>query len=369
MPTNVIMPALGMAQETGRILKWLKSEGEAVEEGESILEIETDKATVVIEAPASGVLAVVTGRAGDVVPVGQVIGLILAQGENVPESLAAAPILEAPERMRASPKARRLAREQGIDLSSVRGSGPDGAVLGVDLATGVVTEAPAGEEAQAVLSTTWRLMAERTAQAWKTVPHFFLLREADAARLIVWRSEAIQQVDPEVTYTDLLVRIVATTLRDHPALNAQWREGTIAAQGAINVAVAIATDDGLVAPVIHHADRLDLGAVTQRRKDLVARAQSRRLRPDDLQGGTFTISNLGMYGVDAFNAIINAPQAAILAVGRIAPRVVAREDRAVVRPTVMLSLSCDHRVVDGARAARFLSTVAERIENPQELTE
>ncbi|MEZ4668226.1 MAG: dihydrolipoamide acetyltransferase family protein [Anaerolineae bacterium] len=423
MAKEVIMPALGMAQETGRLLQWLKSEGENVTKGEPLMEIETDKTTVEIEAPASGVLANVTAQVGDDVPVGQPIAIILAPGETAPavptkhEAAAAQP--PAPStppavkatpvaqciaaeknvdlsqiklssgrvqkddvlahiaaqqnggngRLLASPKARRLAAEQGVDLQAVMGSGPDGAVLAADVLTAasavksaaaqtVVTGEPLG------VSRMWQIMAERITQAWTTIPHFYLLHEVNAARLKQWLSDVRERSTEKVTVTDLLVKLTSAALRQHPRLNASWLNGTIVLNPHISVGIAVAVEDGLLVPVIHDSDKLGINQLAAQRTALVIKSQTGKLSPDDLSGGTFTISNLGMYGVDAFNAIVNPPQAAILAVSRIADRVVAVDGQPSVQPMLTLSLSCDHRVVDGARGAQFLQTLAELIENP-----
>jgi pyruvate dehydrogenase E2 component (dihydrolipoamide acetyltransferase) len=208
-------------------------------------------------------------------------------------------------------------------------------------------------------------MAERTTQSWQGVPHFFLHRQVDAGRLQSWRRAVVARPGCERTsVTDLLVRIAAEALGRHPRVNATWRDGVVELEGSVGVGIAVATEDGLVVPVVRDAGSLDLAGITARRIELVERARTGRLTPDDVGGGTFTISNLGMYGVDSFNAILNAPQAAILAVGRIADRVVAVDGAAVVRPVMELSLSCDHRVIDGARGAEFLGTLAELIEEP-----
>jgi pyruvate dehydrogenase E2 component (dihydrolipoamide acetyltransferase) len=421
MAKDVILPALGMAQESGKILEWLKAEGDAVAAGEPIAVIETDKATVDLEAPASGVLAAVSAGAGEDVPVGRVIAVILTPAEATarptagpePRPPASAPHVAAaaapsaqpaappgsPEagphgqhgRPLASPKARRLAAERGQDLVAISGSGPGGAVLAVDVlaaAGPVAPDAPSAGGASAPLpatlryaeelgerpspahapemGTVWRLMAERTTQSWTNVPHFFLSREVSATQLIAWRERLLRQSADPITYTDLLVKVVAEALQQHPRLNARWENDTIAFNDEINVGLAVAVEDGLVVPVIHQADGLSLSAIAKRRNDLVTRAQAGKLRLRDLQDGTFTISNLGMYGVDAFTAIVNAPQAAILAVGRIVERVVPMEGQPVVQPMMTLSLSCDHRVVDGARGAQFLATVADFIERPAE---
>jgi pyruvate dehydrogenase E2 component (dihydrolipoamide acetyltransferase) len=419
MATNVILPALGMAQDTGKIIEWRKAEGERVTQGEPLVVIETDKAAVDLEAPASGILAQVSAAAGDEVPVAQVIAVILspeeaARAQSAPaqpvpaaaatpaDGKAAAPspassaqagspdAARAPARngrRAASPKARRIAAEHGVDIMAVRGTGPGGVVLAADVfaARGATAVAPApasaaattavtapwgeGDSRDSSLSTTWRLMAARTTQSWTSVPHIFLLREVGAAQLLAWRERAVQHLPGGVTYSDLLVKIVAEALRRHPRLNATWANGTIAANEQINIGLAVAAEHGLVVPVLHQADDLSLRGIARQRADLVARAQAGRLQPRDLQDGTFTISNLGMYGVDAFTAIINAPQAAILAVGRIAERVVPVDGQPAVRPMLTLSLSCDHRVVDGARGAEFLATVAQLIEDPAVLAD
>lgn len=408
MATNVILPALGMAQDTGKIVEWLRAEGDRVSEGEALVTVETDKALVDLEAPASGILARVSARAGDEVPVARVIAVILAPGEveagpvDTPVlegSLPATPGTSAPQtaprmpagapaavtngngRRAASPKARRIAAARGVDITTIRGTGPGGAVLAADVlaspgaspdrvpvaavavATAARDESASGSNS---VSSVWRLMAARTTQSWTSVPHFFLVREVNAARFKVWRERALRRDAEQVTYTDLLVKVVAEALRQHPRLNASWDHDTITPHAEINIGLAVATEDGLVVPVIHQADDLSLRGIARQRAGLVARAQAGQLRPRDLQDGTFTISNLGMYGVDAFNAIINTPQAAILAVGRIADRVVPVAGQPAVQPVLTLSLSCDHRVVDGARGAGFLATLARLIEQPPE---
>jgi pyruvate dehydrogenase E2 component (dihydrolipoamide acetyltransferase) len=355
MPADVIMPALGMAQETGKVLRWLKQEGDAVAKGEPLLEIETDKVTVEIEAPADGTLGAITATDGVEVPVGTVIAHVVASGESA--------VAVAPRRRLASPKARRIAQERGVDLDVVNGSGPNGAVVAAD----IPQSEPAFKQVPAVgdVGTVWRVMAERTQRSWQEVPHFVLWRDVDASRLESWRAAARKKPGGErISHTDLLVKVCAEALRRHPRVGASWRDGAIVSGQEVNVAIAVATDDGLVAPVVHRADALDLAAISARRQEIVDAARGGRLRAEDVQGGTFTISNLGMYGVDGFQAIVNAPQAAILAVGRILERPVAQNGEVVVRPVLTLSVSFDHRVVDGARGAEFLDTLAELIEEP-----
>jgi len=375
MPTTVIMPALELAQETGKVIRWLKAPGDAVRKGEPIVEIETDKVTVEIEAPASGILGSVTAREGDVVPVGQTIALIAAPGEvsAAPEAMASAPgngaaTTGAAARLAAaSPKARRLAAERGVDVGALRGSGPDGAVLAGDVPS-ARTPAPLeatrpGMKGEGV-SNVWRIMAERMTQSWTSAPHFYLVREVNVSRLVAWREKAGKRTGAHITYTDLLVRLVAAALVQHPAANVSWKDGTLVRHPEVNIGLAVALEDGLVVPVLHRADTLGLAEIATRREDLVARAQAGKLRPADIQGGGFTVSNLGMYGVDAFSAIVNPPQAAILAVGRIADRVVPLNGQPAVQPTMVLTLSCDHRALDGARGAQFLGALAELIEEP-----
>ncbi len=392
MATNVILPALGMAQDTGEIVRWLRAEGEQVQQGEPIAEIQTDKATVELEAPATGTLAEIRALAGEEVPVGHVIALILSAGEVAeppavsqvaPIASAAAPEPGGPlghgdngdngdngssERQPAapargplaSPKARRLAAERGIDLGKTSGSGPGGALLAADvLARSRLEAASTGGYGRA-----WQIMAERTTASWTSVPHFFLLREVQARAFVEWHARAASQVEVNLTYTDLLIKITALALRRHPRLNTSWVDGRLVSLQEVNVGFAVAVPDGLPVPVIAHADELGLPEIAGQRQALVERAQGGRLRPQDLQGGTFTISNLGMYGVDAFTAIINAPQVAILSVGALVERVVPVEGRPEVVPTLVLGLSCDHRAVDGARGAQFLATIAEMITDP-----
>jgi pyruvate dehydrogenase E2 component (dihydrolipoamide acetyltransferase) len=274
----------------------------------------------------------------------------------------------------ASPKARRIAAERGVELSALRGSGPGGAVLVVDvpavaapvtigpLTTGPLT-LPSPQRGEGV-GTVWRIMAERMTASWTTAPHFYLVREVNVARLVAWLGTARKQTGAHITYSDLLVKLVAATLAQHPRVNVSWKDGALERHTEINIGLAVALEDGLVVPVIARADTLGLKDIAARREDVVARAQAGKLRPADIQGGVFTISNLGMYGVDAFSAIVNPPQAAILAVGRIADRVVPVNGQPAVQPTMTLTLSCDHRALDGARGAQFLGALADLIEEP-----
>ena len=427
MAKDVIMPALGMAQETGTLIQWLKSAGDSVTKGEPLMEIETDKATVEIEAPASGILSSIIAQAGDVIPVGQRIALILAPGEvdsetplharsapasspksdSTSQPLTATPVAarlaaeynlditqikptsgqirkedvlaflkeeggrmkdEASSHVLASPKARRLAQERGIDLRTITGTGPNGAVIVSNLPVPNSQVSLPNNEGETLTTTRiWHVMVQRLTQAWTTIPHFYLIREVNASRLVAWREKVQNNSAEKITFTDLFVRLTAVALRKYPRLNASWQNDNIILNADINIGLAVAVEDGLVVPVIHRADELNLAQLSTRRSEFVSKAQAGKLSLDDLSGGTFTISNLGMYGVDAFNAIVNPPQAAILAVSRIADRVVALNGQPAVQPMLTFSLSCDHRVVDGARGAQFLQTLADLVEEPLQL--
>jgi pyruvate dehydrogenase E2 component (dihydrolipoamide acetyltransferase) len=386
MAISVVMPALEMAQETGKLLAWRKKEGERVAKGEPLFEIETDKAVVEIEAPGDGVLAEVTAGVGAVIPVGETIAWLVAPGEKPPTKLPtvapAARASSSPERATAavthtagkqtttapqiSPKARRLAKELGVDISQIRGSGPDGTIITDDVQAFAASKSSPASSAVEPLSQVARLMAERTAQSWTSVPHFFLTREVDAGELIDFQKRLSQGVDKlqAPTITDVLTALVARVLAKHPRMNSTWTGGGIRSNPDVNISVAMAVKDGVVGAVIHKANAKSVPDLSVERRELTERARAGRLRPADIAGGTFTISNLGMYKVDAFSAIITPPQAGILAVGSISDRVVAADDKPAIRPMMTMTLSSDHRVVDGARAAEFLGDLANAIHEP-----
>jgi pyruvate dehydrogenase E2 component (dihydrolipoamide acetyltransferase) len=414
MAISVVMPALEMAQETGKLVSWKKKAGEQVKKGEMLLEVETDKAVVEIEAAGDGILGGVTAKEGDVVPVGQTIAWLLKPGEqppahvasaqtgrkmdSAPAAAAAVAAPAAPEPVSAagakiSPKARRLAREHGVDISKLRGSGPGGEILAEDIvkasasavpSASVATAAPSATTARPTsppaavpsgppeaVSSIGRIMAERTTQSWTSVPHFFVTREVDAGALNTTRERLIPIIEKshgvKVTHTDLLVAAVARALRLHPRMNGSWANDKIALNTDVNVALAMAVENAVVTAVIRNSDKISLGDIAKQRKELSERARANRLQPADITGATFTISNLGMFSVDAFTAIIVPPQAGILAVGAIADRVVAVNGLLGVRPTMNLTLSSDHRVVDGARAAQFLHDVVLALAEPEKL--
>jgi pyruvate dehydrogenase E2 component (dihydrolipoamide acetyltransferase) len=388
MALSVVMPALEMAQETGKLVAWLKSEGEQVRKGDMLLEVETDKAVVEIEAAGDGVLGGISAQPGDVVQVGRTIAWLLQPGEAPPATTvepasgragsspapsgnsgaAVAPAAGGGPRL--SPKARRLAQEHGVDVARLKGSGPGGEILADDIlaAAQVRLKAdPTDQNAASGLSrtspsTAARLMAERTTQSWTTVPHFFLTRHVDATALTAAREQQLAPIEKShgvrLTHSDLLVAAVARALARHPVMNGRHSQ--------INVALAIAVEDAVVTAVIPAADTMSIGDIAARRRDLSERARAGRLQPADIAGATFTISNLGMFDVDSFTAIIVPPQAGILAVGAITDRVVAMNGKAAIRPTLTLTLSSDHRVVDGAAAAAFLKDVVSEIDRVSE---
>jgi len=421
---EVIMPKLGLTMEEGTIIRWLKGEGEEIEKGKPLFEVQTDKVVMEVGAPASGTLGKILTPEGDTVPVVQVIAYILEPGEEAPEEwpipaavaeaapakpvpgakvLATpaarrlardkgidptqvkgsgeggiitredllrfleekpAPEVTAPERVKASPRARRVAQEKGVDLSQVQGTGPQGRITESDLldflaAQELLTPGPIQ-----------RLTAQRMTESFTSTPHFYLTIEAKATKLVELR-ERLQPIMEEkagvrLTFTDILIVLVAKALRDHPLANASWEKGRIRVWKEINIGLATAVEEGLMVPVIKKADEKGLAQIAGERKELADKAVKGRLSLEELEGGTFTLTNLGMFGVDEFGAIINPPQSAILAVGRIAERPVVEEGQVVARPTIRLTLSVDHRVWDGAEGARFLSDLKALIEGPEE---
>jgi pyruvate dehydrogenase E2 component (dihydrolipoamide acetyltransferase) len=394
MATEVIMPALGVAQQTGTLLKWLKAEGQSVSKGEPLMEVETDKATVEIEAAGSGILKHVTAKPGDEVPVGQRIALILAPGEQAPSvalsekrvihplpqkegkgpvAASQTPPAKAPEappggRLLASPAAKRLAREMGIPLATLRGSGPEGSVLARDVlrasaAPGAPSPGSTGEQLTP-LSPMRRIVGERMTQSKQRAPHFYLSMDIDMSAVLAHRTEWKASGDQSIpSINDFILLACARALKDFPSVNSIYTEQGIRIRDDINIGMAVALEEGLVVPVIRYADRLSLKELAAQSRELANKAQSKKLFPLDYEGGTFTLSNLGMLGVDNFIAIINPPQCAILAVGRVAPRVVTDGDGIEIKSMMTATLSADHRIIDGAIAARFLQQVKQLLEN------
>lgn len=473
MPTAVIMPKFEMAQETGKVATWLKAEGDVVKKGEAILEVETDKVNLEVEASADGILMGISALPGDVVPIGQTIAYLLKPGETLPgdrkglpdagpeaapagaaaHAISASPLAArlaeslsvdlasikgsgprgqvtredveayvaqqafptigsagAQDAVRAVPAARRVARELGIDLRTVVGTGPEGRIQSDDVrahfeatASGVKATAGAGEPAAArpepspepaifpgspavrrlvPLTNIRRTIAERMTASVREAPQFTVSLDADMTRALaivedlrtnaspVGSGASPSGGQPRVTLTTLLIKASAWALCQHGEANAAYQDGQIAEWDEVNIGVATAIDTGLIVPVIRQADRLGMREIAARLADLTTRARENRLKIEDLQGGTFTVSNLGMFGIDQFTAILNPPQAAILAVGRVAKRaIVAADDRVEVRPVTTLTLTADHRVLDGATAARFLATLQRVLEHPGLLME
>ena len=402
MATKVILPRLGQGMETGTIVRWLKAEGEAVAKGEPLFELDTDKVTQEVEAEASGVLLKITVAEGEV-PVGKTVAFIGAEGEDIPaqpgtptpdetpsdnlsQALSEVPDAaeSAPEpqvatngRVKASPLARRLAREKGVDLQAIRGTGPEGRIVAEDVERAEVgaprtvrdnlsqAQFVPGDVERVPLTSIRRTIARRLTEAWQ-IPVFQLQASADMTRANALVAR-LRERDPDVrvTVTDVLAKVSAQALMRHREVNAEFTEDAILRHPTANVGIAVAAPQGLVVPVIRGAERLSLAEIAFARADIVGRARDNKLRAEDLEGGTFTISNLGMYAVESFTAVLNPPQAAIVAVGATEERVVPGEGgELVVRPMLTLTATFDHRAVDGAPAAAFLQTLKESLEDP-----
>ena len=405
MATEIKLPRLGQGMESGTIVKWLKSEGDAVKKGEPLYELDTDKVTQEVEADATGVLLKIAVQEGEV-PVGQTVAVIGEQGEEVaievaPEepqtegsrapardaerergSEASAPTDQAEPssgngatrsdgRIKASPLARRIARERGVDLAQLRGTGPEGRIVAEDVERAEASPASAGALAPAAeieivpLTSIRRTIARRLTEAW-TVPVFQLTIDVEMTRALALREQLVARMGSEAkpTLSDVLTKISASALMRNRAVNAHFGEEGIKRFPTANVGIAVAAPQGLVVPVIQRAESLSIQEIANARAELVSRARDNKLRQGDLDGGTFTISNLGMFGVQQFIAVLNPPQAAILAVGSVEERPVARGGEVVVRSMMTVTLTCDHRTVDGADGARFLEDVKAFLEEP-----
>jgi len=405
MAVEVKLPRLGQGMESGTIVRWLKSEGDTVAKGEPLYELDTDKVTQEVEADAGGVLLKIVVADGEV-DVGTTVAVLGAQDEDVSElvvgaaegdggapaaaPVAAAPVAAAPaaaipvpteeeareerdERIKASPLARRIARERGIDLSLVTGTGPDGRIIAEDVEQAAVAPVPPAAPAPATgefevveLTSVRRTIARRLTEAWEA-PVFQLTVTADATELAATRErmvELLREGETKPTVSDVLTKLVASALMRHRAVNALFVDGTIHRYPSANVGIAVAAPNGLVVPVIRDAERTSVQEIAAVRADLVTRARAGKLQLADLEGGTFTISNLGMYGIEQFVAVLNPPQVAILAVGSIEERPLAIEGELVIAPTMTMTLTCDHRAIDGSEGAEFLRTVKALVEAP-----
>ncbi len=412
MAEIIRMPRLSDTMEEGNIVSWLKKEGDRVEIGDTLAEIETDKATMEMDSPAEGVLLHIATKEGSV-PVDGVIAVIGEEGEDWKALLAEAgkkeemegsgkevaasesvvhssgasssdqTMVKGPEpglisegngRVKASPLARRMARELGIDLASVRGSGPGGRVIKRDLesvkagtAPKVLLQTMQGREESyedLPLSQMRKTIARRLAESKFSAPHFYLTMEIMMDKVRAARKEINASREDKISFNDFVIKAVAMALRQHPAINASWMEDRIRQYHHVHIGVAVAVEEGLMVPVLRYADQLSLSAIHAAVKDLAGRARQRQLSLEEMQGNTFTISNLGMFGIEEFTAIINPPDACILAVGGIKEKPVVRNGQIVPGYPMKVTLSCDHRVVDGATGAAFLQTLKSLLEEP-----
>ena len=398
MPIKVLMPALSPTMTVGNLAKWIKKEGDKVKPGDVIAEIETDKATMEVEAVDDGVLAKVIIEAGaQNVPVGSLIAIILEEGEDASAIDAisvtvAAPVALMPERKQveqhseretvimpsyervmASPLAKRIAADKGVNLASIKGSGPKGRIIKVDLenvSSGVTKEVRRnGKEYNLEPhSNMRRIIATRLVESKQNVPHFYLNIECVLDKLLDIRKDinemATDAAHHKISVNDLVIRAVAMALKDVPHANASWDDSGIMFYNNVDVAVAVAIEGGLITPVLRNADQKSLMDLSSEMKAMAKKARENKLKPEEFQGGSFTISNLGMYNIRRFSAIINPPQSCILAVGEGVKRVVVEDDQMVIRTVMDVTLSCDHRVVDGAVGAEFLKAFKDYIEKP-----
>ena len=390
MATDVSLPRLGQGMEAGTIVRWLKSEGDTVEKGEALYELDTDKVTQEVEADAGGVLLKILAGEGEEIEVGKRIAVIGEEGEEVPvaeepaakaEKKAEAPKpeplpaerIEAPQepsradgRLKASPLARRIARERSIDLASLSGTGPDGRIVAEDVerAAAAPAYAPAGAaplEAEVVPLTSLRkTIARRLTEAWQA-PAFQISMSADMTRAQELHARLREQ---GVSVTDILTKLAAIALLRHREVNAHFADDELRIFPNAHIGLAVATERGLIVPVQREVERKSLVQIAAERKEIVQRTREGKLSQEDLDGGTFTISNLGMYGVEIFTAVLNPPQAAILAVGAIEEKPVVDNGDFVARPLMAMTLTCDHRAVDGAKAAEFLRELKTLLEEP-----
>jgi pyruvate dehydrogenase E2 component (dihydrolipoamide acetyltransferase) len=402
--TDVIMPKMGDGMEEGTLVEWLKREGEAVKSGEVIGTIQTDKATLELEAPASGTLSGLLLKGGETVPVGQPIAAILKAGESLPagwgsgQAAAAAPVAvvapaaePAPEvatpngdvalaegRVVASPLARKIAAERQIDLRTVKGSGPGGRIVERDLVAAgpsrvqpapvAVPIAASPEDRRVPLSRLKQITGQRTLQSKTQVPHFYVTVEVDLERILALRAQFEEEGGSKPSINDFVIRACALALRDMPEANASVDGKELLVHGAVNIGIAAAVDEGLTVPVLKDADRLGLREISSRTKDLVKRARENKLGLDELSGSTFSISNMGMLDVDNFIAIVNQPNAGILAIGSARRKAIVNEDDEIeIRTRMNLTGSFDHRVLDGALGAKFINLVKGYLEKPTRL--
>lgn len=397
MATKVVMEALSPTMEEGRIASWLKHEGDTVEAGDVLAEVETDKAIMELQARGHGVLRKILLAEGGTTEVGSLVAVIAAEDEDIADLLSAgdgtgtaergeepaaptreprvvaAPVADgATARVKASPLARRLAAERGVDLAAVTGSGPGGRIVKRDLegagmpaaATQQPLGSPSGGYEDVVPSQLRKTIARRLVQSLGPVPHFFLTTEVDMERAAEARASLNTLGDTKISFNDIIVKVTAAALRQHRECNAWWQDDVIRYFNEVHISMAVAIDDGLITPVIRNAHAKSLREIAVETRALAERARERKLTPEEYTGGTFSISNLGMFGIDEFTAVINPPEAGILAIGAIAEKPVIHDGAVTARRRMRVTMSCDHRVIDGATGARFMQTLTRMLENP-----
>ncbi len=405
MAVAVQLPALSPTMKEGRITKWLKNEGDKISSGTEIAECETDKSNLAIEAYDDGILLKILVKAGDSAPVGSTIAWIGKAGEKVPDAAPVAAAAPAPApvaapvavaaptvpakpvpppapaapagRLRASPLAKKVAEAQGVDLSGVQGSGPNGRIVRRDVEAAAEKKPAAPVFARAVagvrqaptslpVTTMRKVIAQRLTEVKPGVPHFYLTVELEMEQALKLREEA-KAKDLKISVNDIIVKAVGVAVRRFPRINQVFAGDSIQQLQNVDVGVAVAIEDGLITPIVKDADQKGLAEIAAEVRDLAERAKKKALKPDEYTGGSITVSNLGMFGIDSFIAVINPPQASILAVGKVEPKVVVRDGQMVIRQMMSMTFSGDHRVVDGAVGAQFLQVVRELIEHPMRL--
>jgi pyruvate dehydrogenase E2 component (dihydrolipoamide acetyltransferase) len=379
MAENIYLPRLGQTMTEGTVVEWLKKDGESVKKGEEIYTLEYDKATINVESPADGTLNILVA-ADETVNVGTIVGRVL--GENETAEAADGSEKEEPEKeteeagsgrsaaargVRISPIAKKLAQEYGVDITKVKAGDPSGRISKEDIQRYKEESAGGAKGRKEPLTAMRKVISQRMAASAFTAPHVTYSTDADLTGLTALRAKlnAGRVKEEKISFTDLIIKAVATALKDSPNINIRLEGETVSYLSEINVGVAVAVENGLVVPVIAGADRLSVGEISLRTKELAKKARENALRPEDMTGGTFTVTNLGMYGIDMFTPIINQPESAILGIGRIIGKPVAADKKIEIRPMMVLSLSADHRVIDGAPAAQFLGRVKEYIEQPK----
>lgn len=381
MITKVIMPKLGETMEEGEIIKWLKKEGDGVKEGELLLEITTDKADMEIEATASGVVRKIVAQEGKVVPITEIIAYIAdSMDEDIPakeeekvESETVVKVEKEIVSIKASPLAKKLAKEKKIDLSTIKGTGPGGRITKEDVlrcAEGKETKkegTPLAREGFS-LSRIEKIVAQRMQESKRQIPHFYLTNEVDFTEAVKFRNDLLEEFEKEkgvhLSYTDLLIKACARALSKFPRINSYFKEEKVVSFSQVNMGLAVATERGLIVPVIKDANKKDIFQIARDRIEVVNKANENKLSLREVEGATFTLSNLGMAGVKTFAAIINPPQVAILGTGKIEEKPVVKKEEIVVALVMEITLSCDHRVVDGYLGAKFLQEVKRGLEKP-----